>query len=189
MKKIILVLIFLVNYSITVNAQKEHQIKLKESNIIWEGSKLFGFGSHNGTVHFKEGFIKKQDDKIVGGEFIMDMNSIKSNENDGWVIDLVNHLKGKDFFDVKNNPIAKLVFTNVKHVDDLYMQITADLTINKVTNSIFFVAKLNDVKTQLDARFKIDRTLWNITYKSQGKTSIKNQVISDAIGFEVNLKL
>lgn len=186
MKKGILV-IFLCSFSIFANAQKIDEINLQKSKITWEGSKLFGFGGHEGTVNFKEGKIIKNNNEIIGGEFIIDMNSIKSNEKDTWVKDLINHLKGKDFFDVNLNPISKLVFTKVKDVGDNYLQITANLTINKVTKSVFFVAKLNDVKTQLETRLKIDRTDWNITYKSQGITSIKDEIISDAISFNVIL--
>ncbi len=114
------------------------------------------------------------------------MNSIKSNEKETQVKELIDHLKGKDFFDIKVNPTSKLVFTKVKDVGDNYIQITANPTINKVTKSVF-LAKLNDDKTQLDTQLKIDRTDWNITYKSQGRTSIKDQIISDAIAFKVTL--
>lgn len=187
MKKSILVFLFFSSCSIVVSGQQKHKINLSKSILTWEGSKLFGFGGHEGTVNFKEGKIIKNNNEIIGGEFIIDMNSIKSNEKETWVKDLINHLKGKDFFDVKVNPISKLVFTKVKDVGDNYLQITANLTINKVTKSVFFVAKLNDAKTQLETRLKIDRTDWNITYKSQGITSIKDEIISDAIGFNVTL--
>ena len=185
--KMSILVIFLFSFSIGTNAQKVDEIDLQKSKITWEGSKLFGFGGHEGTVNFKEGKIIKNNNEIIGGEFIIDMNSIKSNEEGTWVKDLTDHLKGKDFFDVKDNPISKLVFTKVKAVGDGYTQITADLTINKVTKSVFFVAKLNDANTQLETRLKIDRTDWNITYKSQGTTSIKDQIISDAIAFNVTL--
>ena len=187
MRKIIITIICITCLSTISYAQESKTIDLQKSKIIWEGSKLFGFGSHDGTVNFKEGKIIKNNDQIIGGQFVIDMTSIKSNENEGWVKDLVDHLKGKDFFDVENNSTAKIIFTNIKHVGDYYMQITADLTINKITKSVFFVAKLNDLNTQLETRLKIDRTEWNITYKSQGKTSIKDQIISDAITFKINL--
>jgi len=187
MKKIIITFICIISLSTISNAQEKLKLEIKKSSIIWEGSKLFGFGSHDGTVNFKEGEVVVEDGKIIKGSFIIDMTSIKSNEAETWVYDLIEHLKHKDFFDVKNNPTAKIVFTNIKYVGDGYVQITADLTINKITNSVFFVAQHNVEKKQLDTRLKIDRTDWNITYKSQGKTSIKDQIISDAISFKINL--
>ena len=188
MKKRIILLLLICSSSILINAQSTKKINLQKSTITWEGSKLFSFGKHDGTVKFTSGNFNLKDDKIVGGEFIVNMNSIASNENEKWTIDLIKHLKDKDFFNVKKHPTTKIIFTNVKHVGDGYIQITADLTIHEITNSVFFVAKLNDVKNQLEARLKIDRTDWNITYKSKGKTSIKDHVISDAISFKINLK-
>lgn len=187
MKKLLISILFLSNLINGINAQEKIKLDTNKSSITWEGSKLFGFGSHDGTVNFKEGEILVNDNKITKGSFIIDMTSIKSNEKETWTNDLIEHLKHKDFFDVKNNPTAKIVFTKIEYVGEGYVQITADLTINKITKSVFFVAKQDDVKRQLETRLKIDRTEWNITYKSQGKTSIKNQIISDAISFKINL--
>ncbi|MFK8060477.1 MAG: YceI family protein [Polaribacter sp.] len=186
MKKCILCLsIFFIITSI--NSQEKIKLDLKKSSITWEGSMLFGFGKHDGTVKFKEGEVIVKDSKIRKGSFVIDMNSIKSNETETWVEDLIEHLKNKDFFDVKNNPTTKIFFTKIKYVGDGYVQITADLTINKITKSVFFVANQDNVKRQLKARLKIDRTDWNINYNSQGKTSVKDQIISDAISFKINL--
>ncbi|KGL62587.1 YceI family protein [Polaribacter sp. Hel1_85] len=187
MIKKISLLIFMCYFTLQIDAQEKIKLNTKTITIIWEGSKLFNFGSHDGTVNFKEGEVVVKDSKITSGSFIIDMTSLKSNETENWVHDLIEHLKHKDFFDVKSNPTAKIVFTNIKYVGDGYVQITADLTINKITNSVFFVGKQNDEKRQLETRLKIDRTDWKITYKSQGKTSIKDQIISDAISFKVKL--
>lgn len=186
LKKISLLVTFIC-FTLQINAQEKIKLNTQKSTIIWEGSKLFGFGTHDGTVNFKEGAIVVKDSKIISASFIIDMTSIKSNEKETWVYDLIEHLKHKDFFDVKNNPTSKIIFTNIKYVGDNYVQITADLTINKITKSIFFVAQQNDKKRQLETRLKIDRTDFNITYKSQGETSLKDQIISDAIAFKVLL--
>jgi len=187
MKKAVIIVILLCSVVNGINAQEKLKLDIEKSSIIWEGSKLFGFGNHDGTVNFKEGEVIVNESKITKGSFIINMTSIKSNEKETWVYDLIEHLKHKDFFDVKNNPTAKIVFKNIKYVGDCYVQITADLTINKITKSIVFVAKQDDAKKQLETRLKIDRTDWNITYKSQGITSVKDQIISDAIFFKVKL--
>ncbi|WP_034057191.1 hypothetical protein [Lacinutrix jangbogonensis] len=89
MKKSILVFLFFCIYTITVSAQEKHQIDLSKSTLTWNGSKLFGFGSHEGTINFKEGKIIKNNNKIIGGEFTIDMNSIKSNEKETRVKNLI----------------------------------------------------------------------------------------------------
>ena len=184
----IAVLIIIYCFTLQINGQEKIKLNTKKSAIIWEGSKLFNFGTHDGTVNFKEGEVVVKDSKIISDSFIIDMTTKKSNEKETWVYDLVEHLKHKDFFDVKNNPTSKIVFTNIKYVgDEGHVQITADLTINKTTKSVFFVAQQNDDKKQLETRLKIDRTDFNITYKSQGNTSVKDHIISDAISFKVLL--
>lgn len=188
MKKYLIVAVIFFTCSTILNAQEKIKLNTKKSTVTWEGSKLFGFGKHDGTVNFKEGEVSVIDSKITKGSFVIDMTSIKSNEKETWVYDLVEHLKHKDFFDVKNNPTAKIVFTNIKYIgNEGHMQITADLTINKITNSVFFSAKQNNEKKEIETRLKIDRTDWNITYKSQGKKTVKDQIISDAISFKVLL--
>ncbi len=189
MNKNTLVLLLIGVFSGVLNGQSIEPINTVESQIVWEGTKLFGFGGHAGTIDFKEGHLLMQGQKIVGGEFVIDMHSMQSSEKDTWVESFMEHLKGEDFFDVNNNPMARIVFTDVKYADEWNFQITADLTINCVTNSVFFVASYNEAKTQIETRLKIDRTEYGITYKSQGKTSIKNEIISDAIAFNITVQL
>jgi len=65
------------------------------------------------------------------------------------------------------------------------VEIEANMTIKGITKPIKFNADLNYEKKSLTARFKIDRRKWNVNYKSK----IKDRAISDAIGFEITIKL
>lgn len=59
-----------------------------------------------------------------------------------------------------------------------------------MTLPITFQAKVDYKKKEMTTRFKIDRTLWNITYNSKEVSGkLKDELISDAIGFEVTLNL
>lgn len=195
MKKLVLfTLLFncLVSYS---NAQNKELLNIDtaKSHIKWSGDYAFYFGGHEGTIDFKEGyFIKNSDGTISGGSFIIDMNTIKSTDMDeeDARIGLDDHLKNEDFFDVPKFPTAKLEITSVKYHDNTHMIVFADLTIKDITLPINFQAEVNYEKKEMTTRFKIDRTLWGITYNSkevEGK--LKDGLISDAIGFEVSIKL
>ena len=61
----------------------------------------------------------------------------------------------------------------------------ANLTIKGIEKPILFDAKLNTDNTKLTAKFKIDRTDWDIIYGTKGKVKVKDYAISDAIEFEV----
>ena len=191
MKRILLIVIsaFCLTYAF---AQEKLNIDIQKSKLKWSCDYAFYFGGHKGTVEFKEGYFIKTKGVIVGGEFIIDMNSIVCTDNEKIDRDsgLVNHLKNQDFFDVKKYPIAKLVITNVLYEDDLYIKIVANLTIKNSTLPINFRGKVDYKKQELTTKFKIDRTLWGITYNSKEvEGALKDGLISDAIEFEVRLNL
>lgn len=168
-----------------ISAQTEVPINTSKSTINWKGTMLFNFGEHFGTAKFKEGKITKVKNKISGGTFIVDMNTMLNTDGD-YNENLVNHLKNEDFFDVKKHPTSSLVISKVTYNDNGSLRIDADLTIIGITKPIFFDAKLiNDNK--MITKFKIDRTDWNIRYGSKDKVSVKDYAISDAIEFDVEL--
>ena len=60
-----------------------------------------------------------------------------------------------------------------------------NLTLKGITKPINFRAEFNYQEKELQTRFKIDRKRWNVNYESK----FKDGAISDAIGFEVSIKL
>ena len=187
MKKIIITLICITCLSTFSNAQEKLDINITKSTIKWIGEYTFYFGGHDGFINFKEGHFIKTKDVITGGEFIIDMNSITNTDikQQKGKNSLVKHLKDPDFFDVKKYPLAKLTITSVEYFDDKSMRIKANLSLKDVTEAIRFNAIPNYAEKSLSAKFKIDRRKWNVNYKSK----MKDSAISDAIGFEVTLKL
>ena len=188
MKSRILLLIITI-CSLTLSAAQEQPLKINTntSQIKWIGEYTFYFGGHNGTIDFKDGHFLKMGDVITGGEFTIDMTSIKclDIESQQGKDGLVNHLKDPDFFDVANHKEAKLFITEVNYHTNTEMEMRADLVIKGHTNPIKFNAKVDFEKEQMTTRFKIDRTLWGVSYNSD----IKDNAISDAIGFEITVNL
>ncbi|TYA74013.1 YceI family protein [Seonamhaeicola marinus] len=174
--------------SVLTNAQeKEFRISTSKSYVEWEGSKTFEMGKHSGTVNIKSGAMKLKEFKIVGGEFIIDMNTIE-NTDGRYNAMLVDHLKNDDFFSVAKFPEAKLSITQVYYKDNVNVEVFADLTIKGITNPIKFKGKLDFRKDgiKLHTEFSIDRTLWGVDYKSKGLFgAVKDGIISDAIKFKV----
>lgn len=187
MKTRFLLIAFTISTILNTFSQETLKINISKSDIKWSGDYTFYFGGHNGTINFKDGYFVKSQGIIIGGEFIIDMHSIKcldiekadANES------LVNHLKDPDFFDVAKFPTAKLVITNVQYHDPTHMEIVADMTIKGNTKSVRFHAEVDYDKKQMTTKFKIDRMLWDISYNSK----MRDGAISDAIGFDVKLTL
>jgi len=168
-------------------SQEKLNINVQKSTIKWIGEYTFYFGGHDGFINFKEGYFIKKIEVITGGEFIIDMNSI-TNTDIGEQVgrdNLVDHLKNDDFFSVDKFPTAKLVITKVEYHDKISARLEADLTLKGITKSINFQAKFNYKEKEMNTRFKIDRKKWNVNYDSK----MKDSAISDAIGFEVSIKL
>lgn len=152
----------------------------------WIGTKVTG--QHNGTIIVKEGKLITQGNEVVGGECIIDMNSIqcldlqpgKGKE------DLEKHLKSPDFFDVAKYPTAKLVITEVKKEPNgqYSHRVKANLTMKDITKSIEFGANITVNENTITAvsNFNIDRTQWGVNY--EGK---KDNLIRKEINFDINL--
>ena len=187
MRKIISLCIIAICFSTALDAQEKLKINPSKSSIHWYGYSAFYFGGHDGTIDFKEGNFIKTGDKITGGEFMINMTSIKNIDIKAKKANksLVNHLKDPDFFDVAKHPEAKLLITKVTYHDSTHMKVYADMTIKGITKPINFQAEVNFEKKQMTTKFKIDRTLWGVNYNS----TIRNSAISDAIGFEIIISL
>lgn len=160
-----------------------------ESEVEWYARKVTG--SHNGEVNVSEGELFVEDGFLIGGEFVMDMTTIEVNdleddsENEN---KLEGHLRTDDFFAVEQYPMAKFVITSTKPLGEDSTVITGNLTIKDITKSVSFPAKVDVSKDKVsaDAKFTIDRTEWNVHYRSG--ESFADKMIYDEVRFEIELE-
>lgn len=198
MKKITLLFTLITCISTFAKAQPmTEKIDLANSVVKWSGSYSFDFGGHEGTAKLMSGQLIKADDKIIGGTFVIDMNTIVNTDGD-YSADLVEHLKSEDFFDVEHYPSASLSITKVKYhdpantkfSDSIFIRVHGDLTIKDTTLPLWFEAELNAEKTKIEGKLKIDRTRWGVNFKSKSVSAkLKDRIISDAIEFRIILQL
>ena len=148
------------------------QVNLDKSQISWIGRKVTG--EHSGSLHLSNGWVIVDKNVLMGGKFIFDMTSISNTdiESSEWKLKLEDHLKSEDFFYVESFPQAIL---EIKGIQSLFgnqsasnNQILADLTIRGITQEISFPISLQQSNSKLSAEgtLDIDRTLYNIQYKS-----------------------
>ena len=108
MKKIILsTVVSLLSLLNLHKRKKKHSISIEKSSVEWIGEKVTG--THSGLISLKDGYFKFEDNKLVGGEFNIDMNSITCTdiENKEYAAKLVDHLKNDDFFATDKHPLIK----------------------------------------------------------------------------------
>ncbi|WP_417886335.1 YceI family protein [Zunongwangia sp.] len=162
------------------------KIDVKESKVTWEGEKVTG--SHEGTIDLKSGYLNVEGDKILGGEFVIDMTSLQSTDLEGESKGkLEGHLKSDDFFGVANHPEAKLVIkTASKKAENTY-GVVADLTIKGITHPITFDIDYDGKAAHAD--LTIDRTEYEVRYGSGSFfDNLGDKTIYDDFDIAVDLK-
>jgi polyisoprenoid-binding protein YceI len=192
LKKIFSILIatlFLCQISFTIHTNNIKANK-KNSTIIWTGSKPAGF--HTGNISLKSGHLTFDHDRLVGGDFIIDMSSItctdiESEKKNKYLLD---HLKSEDFFAVDEFPEAILSITRVEKLDGMQHQMHGNMTIKGITKPISFLAEVNSSRKGFTAIAKviIDRTKFGVEYKSGNVfKDLGDKIIYDDIEFDIFL--
>lgn len=168
---------------------------ISSSSLKWTGRKLGG--EHFGTIQISKGELIVEGDQLTGGNFTIDMNTIKVEDltDAGKNKDLTDHLFSEDFFNVANHPEATFTVTGVEALaaaDEAgnTHTISGNLTIKGITQGIKFPAavSMQDGNVTAKASFDIDRTLWDIKFKS-GKffPELGDKAIKDEISIALEL--
>ena len=148
------------------------QVNLDKSQISWIGRKVTG--EHSGSLQLSNGWVIVDKNVLMGGKFIFDMTSISNTdiESSEWKLKLEDHLKSEDFFNVDSFPYAILELKEHQPLSDDQSasnnQILADLTIRGIKQKLSFPISLQKSDSIFLAKgtVDIDRTLYNIQYKS-----------------------
>lgn len=165
------------------------------SQIIWTGAKLAG-KQHTGTIAIQSGEVVVNGGNIVGGKFVLDMNSItnldqKAGEGKE---KLEGHLKSADFFDAENFPTGTFEITSATSVsgqEDVSHNVSGNLTLKGITKSVTIPVKVNIGNHQFAAvtpQFTIDRTQWDVKFNSGVLGTAKDKIINDEVGLKLTIR-
>jgi polyisoprenoid-binding protein YceI len=171
--------------SLHVADEKYFIIDKKESVVAWTGSSVHG--KQEGYAYISKGELMIENGQLTGGTVEIDMNKTEG-PGHGRDNNLINHLKGPDFFDVKKFPFSTIAITSVASINVEDKEITGNLTIKGITHPVTFPVKMEvkDGIVKASGKLVIDRTKWDVRYKS-GKffDNLKDQAISDSIEFHI----
>ena len=175
----------------------KYNVAADKSNIDWTGGKVTG-DKHTGTIGLKEGDVTVNEGKVVGGNFVIDMNTITVTDitDPEMKASLEGHLKGATaensdhFFNTTQFPTGTFVITAVTEENGTQM-VEGNLTIKDITNAVKFPATItvgeNDV-TIVTENFEIDRTKWGVNYNSGSIVKdLGDKVINDNIVLKLNV--
>lgn len=170
-------------------------VDVKNTVVGWKCCK--DAGCHHGTIEVKEGTMSVEQDKLVAGTFVIDMQTIADqdltdpNQNKKLVADI----SSENFFDVPNFPVSKFEITSSEilkaaDAEGNNYNINGNLTIKDVTRNISFPATININKEKITAKgaFTIDRTEFKLKY-AKGKLfkGIGDDIIHKNIDFTIDL--
>jgi len=185
MKKfVLLVLVSLFLFSFSFSEVKK--IDIKKSTLVWKGSKIIG-GTHSGTINLQSGYFNVKNKDIVGGEFVVDMNTINCTDLKGKSkAKIERHLKDTHFFDVEKHPTSRFKIVKIHKLNVGNYQVTGDLTIKNHTNSHTFLLHIsNHLAT---GKLIIKRNEFDIKYGSGFFGAIGNKTISNEFTLQLNLQ-
>ena len=190
MKKVSLLILILTLGFVTVSAQKTFKADPAATVINWHGKKIGG--EHLGIINLKEGWLTVNKKVITGGEFIVDMTSIRDLDlkDDGMRGKLEGHLKSDDFFGVEKYPVSKLVITGSTTGVDGSLIVKGNLTIKASTHPVEFTAKssVSGKDVIWSAQVAIDRSLYDVRYgSSKFFPNIGDKAISDEFTLDIKL--
>ncbi|WP_017730158.1 YceI family protein [Nafulsella turpanensis] len=162
----------------------------QKSSLVWTGKKIGG--EHTGNISLSSGTLQVEKNKLVGGAFEIEMNSITNTDltDADYNAKLVGHLKSDDFFGVEKHPKATFKITKatpIAKAGENNYQITGDLTIKGKTENITFPAavKINGNAAEAVAKIVVDRSKFDVRYGSPsffadlGDKAIDNEFIID----------
>jgi len=186
MKTIILITLFGLFLGIASGQQKMNA-DTEKTKLNWLGEKVTG--QHTGTINLQSGSLTFADNKIVSGEFLINMASLK--DDDGSTR-LEGHLKSEDFFSVDKFAVSKLVIKGSDSFEKGSAVVRGELTIKGVTLPIEFKAAMQkkDDGTWFFTNIVIDRTKYNVRYGSGSFfDNLGDKTIYDEFKLKVALNL
>lgn len=180
------ILVALITFSFSEIEGEKKEIKTENSTLTWKGYKMTG--SHYGTVAIQSGHLVFNEGELTGGEFVVDMTSLVSDDLTGeYKGKLEGHLKSDDFFGTDKHPTAKLVFTKVERSGKNSYSVTGDLTIKGTTSPVSF--ELSVYGNKANATMKVDRTTYDIRYGSASFfDDLQDKVIYDEFDLVADLE-
>lgn len=165
--KTIFILLIAVGLSSATFAES-YKVDKSKSTVKWLAKKVTG--QHNGTISMGESLLYVENGKPVGGEFVIDMNSIVCVDltDAEWNQKLIGHLRSDDFFSVEKFPAAELILTSVDAKGGNKYLFKGNLTIKGITHPAEFEATVSTSGSEFTAEgtLVVDRTLYDVRYGS-----------------------
>lgn len=170
--------------------EASYKVDTQKSVLKWNGKKVTG--EHSGTIKLQDGSLTVDGNKLTGGTFSIDMNTIVCTDltDASYNAKFIGHMKSEDFFNTAKFPTSTFKITKVapgKSANEY--TITGDMTIKGVTNAVTFPAtvKADGNSIAVNGKATLDRTKYDIRYGSKSFfENIGDKAIYDDFTVEID---
>jgi polyisoprenoid-binding protein YceI len=155
--------------------------------------------NHPGIFKLASGRVAVADNRITGGDFVIDIQSMELEQKGGMFDSKLHpHLMSGDFFDAERYNTARFEITRIEPykantpdssiVEGANYTVSGNFTLKDVTKNISFPAKVDIDGNTLKAigNFDIDRRQWNMNYGND--KTLGDKFISETVNIELDLK-
>ena len=168
----------------------EYQIDKTKSVVRWIGRTPVKF--HDGTIDIQEGNFSVDDNGILNGNIIIDMESINCTDlSGGGKKSLEEHLMNDDFFSVKKYKTSKINISSEMKPNNGLIDFKGNLEIKNISNPISFkssIGKTPEGKYTASSKLTFDRSMYNVKYKSKSFfDDLGDKFINDDIEIELEI--
>ena len=142
----------------------EYQIDKTKSVVRWIGRTPVKF--HDGTIDIQEGNFFVDDNGILNGNIIIDMESINCTDlSGGGKKSLEEHLMNDDFFSVSKFKTSKINISSEMKPNNGLIDFKGNLEIKNISNPISFKSSINKTpegKYTASSKLTFDRSMYNV---------------------------
>ena len=168
----------------------EYQIDKTKSVVRWIGRTPVKF--HDGTIDIQEGNFSVDDNGILNGNIIIDMESINCTDlSGGGKKSLEEHLMNDDFFSVNKFKTSKINISSEMKPNNGLIDFKGNLEIKNISNPISFKSSINKTpegKYTASSKLTFDRSMYNVKYKSKSFfDDLGDKFINDDIEIELDI--
>ena len=168
----------------------EYQIDKTKSVVRWIGRTPVKF--HDGTIDIQEGNFFVDDNGILNGNIIIDMESINCTDlSGGGKKSLEEHLMNDDFFSVNKFKTSKINISSEMKPNNGLIDFKGNLEIKNISNPISFkssISKTPEGKYTASSKLTFDRSMYNVKYKSKSFfDDLGDKFINDDIEIELEI--
>jgi hypothetical protein len=169
-----------------VEEKVTYQLDLEKSSLAWKGAENEEY-FHTGVLNFKDGIIEMMGDKVLNGNFSIDLNTLTANDKtlpDEKKEMLASHLKDTSFFFVADYPTIKV---SVKEYNE--GKLTTVISVRGVEIEQQLPVELKKDESSMTIKGKFNVNLAPLKMKGMEPDPESGEKIQDDVAFDLNLVL